>query len=104
MIFRSGRTNLVNAAGYFRPTAFLGHNKEDYDAYLDLNKSFFFVTQAVVRNMKDNGAGSIVNVGSMWARQAIPHNSRDRHGQSRAGRIKATPSSAYSMQKAGCIP
>ncbi len=88
MIFRSGRTNLVNAAGYFRPTAFLGHNKEDYDAYLDLNKSFFFVTQAVVRNMKDNGAGSIVNVGSMWARQAI----------------KATPSSAYSMQKAGCIP
>lgn len=76
---------LVNAAGYFRPTAFLDHSKEDYDAYLDLNKSFFFITQAVARNMKDNGAGSIVNVGSMWARQAV----------------KATPSSAYSMQKAG---
>ena len=76
---------LVNTAGYFRPTAFLDHSKEDYDAYLDLNKSFFFITQAVARNMKDNGAGSIVNVGSMWARQAV----------------KATPSSAYSMQKAG---
>ncbi len=76
---------LVNAAGYFKPTTFLDHSKEDYDAYLDLNKSFFFITQAVARNMKDNGAGSIVNVGSMWARQAV----------------KATPSSAYSMQKAG---
>ena len=76
---------LVNAAGYFKPTPFLEHSKEDYDAYLDLNKSFFFITQAVARNMKNHGAGSIVNVGSMWARQAV----------------KATPSAAYSMQKAG---
>jgi NAD(P)-dependent dehydrogenase (short-subunit alcohol dehydrogenase family) len=37
--------------------------------------------------MKLNGGGSIVNVGSMWAKQAV----------------KATPSSAYSMQKAGTL-
>lgn len=76
---------LVNAAGTFKPTPFLDHTKEDYDTYLDLNKSFFFITQAVAENMKANGGGSIVNIGSMWAKQAI----------------KATPSSAYSMAKAG---
>ncbi|MEM6866272.1 MAG: SDR family oxidoreductase, partial [Bacteroidota bacterium] len=47
--------------------------------------AFFFITQAVAKLMKENGTGSIVNIGSMWAKQAI----------------KATPSSAYSMAKAG---
>ncbi|MFZ5620767.1 MAG: SDR family NAD(P)-dependent oxidoreductase [Pseudomonadota bacterium] len=76
---------LVNAAGTFLPTTFLEHTPEDYDRYLALNRSTFFLTQAVARNMKAHGRGAIVNVGSMWARQAI----------------KATPSSAYSMAKAG---
>jgi len=76
---------LVNSAGRFSPKPFLEHNKQDYDKYLELNKSTFFITQAVVENMKKNGGGSIVNVGSMWGKQAI----------------KATPSSAYSMAKAG---
>ncbi len=35
--------------------------------------------------MRDNGGGAIVNIGSMWGKQAV----------------KATPSSAYSMAKAG---
>ncbi len=76
---------LVNAAGYFSPLPFLEHSKEDYDKYHDLNRSTFFITQAVAQNMKTHGGGSIVNIGSMWAKQAI----------------KATPSSAYSMAKAG---
>ncbi|MEO1089517.1 MAG: SDR family oxidoreductase [Pseudomonadota bacterium] len=76
---------LVNAAGAFAPKPFLEHNVADYDRYLDLNRSTFFVTQAVARNMARHGGGSIVNIGSMWAKQAI----------------KATPSSAYSMAKAG---
>jgi NAD(P)-dependent dehydrogenase (short-subunit alcohol dehydrogenase family) len=76
---------LVNAAGTFAPKPFLEHQVEDYDKYMTLNRSLYFVTQAAVRNMKKNGGGSIVNVGSMWAHQAI----------------KATPSSAYSMAKAG---
>jgi NAD(P)-dependent dehydrogenase (short-subunit alcohol dehydrogenase family) len=76
---------LVNAAGAFKPMSFLDHSKADYNKYLDLDRSFFFITQAVARNMKAHGGGSIVNIGSMWARQAI----------------KATPSSAYSMAKAG---
>ncbi|WP_266205898.1 SDR family oxidoreductase [Pontibacter kalidii] len=48
-------------------------------------KAFFFATQAVAKVMKANGGGSIVNIGSIWAWQAI----------------KATPSSASSMVKAG---
>lgn len=76
---------LVNASGIFGPKPFLDHTQEDYDSYLDLNRGFFFLTQAVARKMKANNGGSIVNVGSMWAKQAV----------------KATPSSAYSMQKAG---
>lgn len=76
---------LVNASGIFGPKPFLEHSREDYDAYLDLNRGFFFLTQAVAKKMKENNGGAIVNVGSMWAKQAV----------------KATPSSAYSMQKAG---
>lgn len=78
-------SDLVNAAGTFNPKSFLEHTAADYDSYLDLNRATFFITQAVARNMAANGGGAIVNVGSMWARQAV----------------KATPSSAYSMAKAG---
>lgn len=76
---------LVNAAGIFGPKPFLEHSKADYNSYLDLNRGFFFLTQAAAKKMKDTGGGSVVNIGSMWAKQAV----------------KATPSSAYSMQKAG---
>ena len=76
---------LVNASGIFAPKPFLEHTLEDYDAYLDLNRGFFFITQSAAKKMKSTHGGAIVNVGSMWAKQAV----------------KATPSSAYSMQKAG---
>lgn len=62
---------LVNSAGSFKPTAFLDHTEADYDQYADVNRSVFFITQAVARNMKRHGGGSIVNLGSMWAQQAI---------------------------------
>lgn len=76
---------LINAAGVFSPKSFLEHTFDDYDAYMDLNKAMFFVTQQAAKTMAENGGGAIVNIGSMWAHQAI----------------KATPSSAYSMAKAG---
>jgi NAD(P)-dependent dehydrogenase (short-subunit alcohol dehydrogenase family) len=76
---------LVNAAGTFVPKPFMDHHVEDYDKYMALNRALYFITQAAAKNMKAHGGGSIVNVGSMWAHQAI----------------KATPSSAYSMAKAG---
>ena len=76
---------LVNASGIFGPKPFLDHTVADYDSYQDLNRGFFFITQAAAKKMSASQGGAIVNVGSMWAKQAV----------------KATPSSAYSMQKAG---
>ncbi len=77
---------LVNAAGVFFPKAFLEHAASDYDMYMGINRAFFFITQHVAKNMVAAGRkGAIVNIGSMWAKQAI----------------QATPSSAYSMAKAG---
>jgi short-subunit dehydrogenase len=72
----------VNSAGYFFPTPFLKHTRKNYHQYHDINESFFFLTQAAAQRMVDEKVkGSVVNIGSMWARQAI----------------KATPSSAYSI-------
>lgn len=77
---------LINAAGYFSPKAFIDHSISDYDTYMELNKATFIISQAVAKNMIANQiGGNIVNIGSMWAKQAV----------------KATPSSAYSMSKAG---
>jgi NAD(P)-dependent dehydrogenase (short-subunit alcohol dehydrogenase family) len=79
-------TLLVNAAGIFIPKTFVDYDDAAYDSYLELNRAIFFLTQTVVRSMVAAGnGGSIVNIGSMWAHQAIG----------------ATPSSAYSMAKAG---
>ena len=79
-------TLLVNAAGLFVPKPFLDHDGADYDSYAELDRATFFITQTVARGMVAGGqGGSIVNVGSMWANQAIG----------------ATPSSAYSVAKGG---
>jgi NAD(P)-dependent dehydrogenase (short-subunit alcohol dehydrogenase family) len=77
-------TLLVNSAGFFIPKAFLDYEGADYDAYLELARSAFFLAQTITRGMISAGGGAIVNIGSMWAHQAIA----------------ATPSSAYSMGKA----
>lgn len=77
---------LVNAAGVFFPKPFLAHSPADYDPYMALNKALFFITQQVASHLvARQRPGAIVNIGSMWAKQAIA----------------ATPSSAYSMAKAG---
>jgi NAD(P)-dependent dehydrogenase (short-subunit alcohol dehydrogenase family) len=79
-------TLLVNAAGLFIPKPFLDYDGASYDSYLELDRAIFFLTQTVVRGMVEQGrGGSIVNIGSMWAHQAIG----------------ATPSSGYSLAKGG---
>jgi len=79
-------TLLVNAAGFFIPKTFLDYDGPSYDSYLELDRATFFLTQTVARGMIDAGrGGSIVNIGSMWAHQAIA----------------ATPSSGYSVAKGG---
>ena len=72
--------------GLFLPKPFLDYEGADYDPYLELDWAIFFITQTVARGMVAQGrGGSIVNIGSMWAHQAIG----------------ATPSSAYSTGKGG---
>ncbi|HEX7826412.1 MAG TPA: SDR family oxidoreductase [Mycobacterium sp.] len=79
-------TLLVNAAGFFIPKPFLEYDAETYDSYMELNYALFFLTQTVVSGMIARGeGGSIVNIGSMWAHQALG----------------VTPSTGHSMQKAG---
>ena len=77
---------LINNAGIFKPTSFLDHSEADFDAYINvILKGTFFATHAVIPELQKRGGGAIVNVGSMWASQAVG----------------ATPSSAYSAAKAG---
>ncbi len=77
-------TLMVNSAGFFVPRAFVDYDGAEYDAYLELARSAFFLTQTVTRGMIAAGGGAIVNIGSMWAHQAIA----------------VTPGSGYSMGKA----
>ena len=77
---------LVNNAGIFKPTPMLDHTEQDVDAYLDtILKGTFYASQTAIPQMQKRGGGAIVNVGSMWASQAVG----------------ATPSAAYSAAKAG---
>lgn len=79
-------TLLVNAAGVFEPKPFLEHTQEDYDRYQAITRAFYFVTQTVAGNIIARGSkGAVVNIGGMLAHQAMA----------------ATPSSAYSVAKAG---
>src|SRR3954464_10986517 len=84
---RFGRVDIVvNSTGIFRPTPFLEQTEEEMEEALDsILRPTFYVSQAAARAMVESDGGSIVNVGSMWAIDAIT----------------ATPTSAYSAAQAG---
>jgi NAD(P)-dependent dehydrogenase (short-subunit alcohol dehydrogenase family) len=78
---------LVNSTGIFRVVPFLEQTEEQLEEALDSTlRPTFYTSQAVARAIVDRGGGgAIVNVGSMWAIDAIT----------------ATPTSAYSAAQAG---
>jgi len=77
---------LVNAAGIFKPAPFATTTDAELDAYLStIVRGTFAASRAAVPLLAARGGGAIVNVGSMWALQAVG----------------ATPSAAYSAAKAG---
>ena len=85
---RFGRVDvLVNSTGIFRPTPFLEQTEEHVEEALDsILRPTFYVSQEAARAMVEQGdGGAIVNVGSMWAIDAIT----------------PTPTSAYSAAQAG---
>jgi len=77
---------LVNSTGIFRPVPFLEQTTDHVEEALNsILRPTFYTSQAAARAMLERGGGAIINVGSMWALDAIP----------------ATPTSAYSAAQAG---
>ncbi len=63
---------LVNNAGTFGLKPFVEVTEEDLDGYLKGNlKGTYLTTQAVVRQMKEEGGGSIVNIGTVLVDHAM---------------------------------
>src|SRR5689334_4683777 len=83
-----GRVDVVvNSSGIFRVVRFLEQTEEHVEEALDsILRPTYYVSQAAARDMVERGeGGAIVNVGSMWALDAIT----------------STPTSAYSAAQAG---
>jgi NAD(P)-dependent dehydrogenase (short-subunit alcohol dehydrogenase family) len=63
---------LVNNAGTFVPKPFLDVTEQELDGYLQGNlKGTYLTTQAVVRQMRAAGGGSIVNIGTVLIDHAV---------------------------------
>src|SRR5215217_874770 len=77
---------LVNSTGIFRVVPFLEQTEEHFEEALSsILRPTYWVSQAAAEAMTLRGGGAIVNVGSMWALDAIA----------------STPTSAYSTAQAG---
>jgi len=63
---------LVNNAGIFRSRSFTEYTVQELDTFLGYLRGTFILTQAVVRQMKEQGhGGSIVNIGSILASSGV---------------------------------
>ena len=60
------------STGIFRPVRFIEQTEEHLEEALgSILRPTFWVSQAVLGPMRERGGGAIVNVGSMWAVDAI---------------------------------
>jgi glucose 1-dehydrogenase len=66
---------LINNAGVEKNAPFWEVTEQDYDAVMNVNlKAAFFVTQAMVRHLRDSHrAGKIINISSVHEELAFPH-------------------------------
>jgi len=63
---------LINNAGIFQPQSFLDVEEKDLDRFLKINlKGTYFTSQAAVRQMLQQGEGSIINIGTVLVDHAI---------------------------------
>ncbi|MFO0699015.1 MAG: SDR family oxidoreductase [Nitrospira sp.] len=63
---------LVNNAGIFIPKPFTGYTTEDFERLIATNLAgFLYITQEVVRQMKQQGVGHVVNITTTLADQPI---------------------------------
>jgi NAD(P)-dependent dehydrogenase (short-subunit alcohol dehydrogenase family) len=64
---------LVNNAGISNPMLTMEMTEENWDQHMDVNcKSVFLCAQAAARQMRADGGGSIINIGSILGRNAFP--------------------------------
>ena len=87
-LHRFGKVDvLVNSTGIFRVVPFLEQTEAQFEEALNsILRPTFYTSQSVAKAMVESGkGGAIVNVGSMWAIDAIA----------------VTPTSAYSAAQAG---
>lgn len=63
---------LVNNAGIFSPKPFLDTDESELDRFFAVNfKGTYFASQAVVPELKKNGGGAIINIGTTLLTHAI---------------------------------
>src|ERR1700756_3800029 len=61
---------LVNNAGIYIPKAFTDYTEEDYNLVMNTNvASFFYMTQQVIPQMKNQNAGHVVDISAVIADQ-----------------------------------
>jgi NAD(P)-dependent dehydrogenase (short-subunit alcohol dehydrogenase family) len=99
-VARFGRIDvLVNSTGIFRPTLFLEQTEEHMEEALNsILRPTFYVSQAAAWAMVERGdGGSIVNVGSMWAIDAITATATSAYSAAQAGRHALTKNLAIEL-------
>jgi NAD(P)-dependent dehydrogenase (short-subunit alcohol dehydrogenase family) len=92
---------LVNSTGIFRPVPFLEQSEDHFEEALgSILRPTFWVSQAAAAAMGDEG-GAIVNVGSMWALDAISTTPTSAYSAAQAGRHALTKNLAIELAPAG---
>ncbi|HLA83890.1 MAG TPA: SDR family oxidoreductase [Thermoguttaceae bacterium] len=91
---------LVNCAGVNNGTAFLEHTEEAWDRVMAINlKGTFLACQVFGRHMVDNGAGAIVNIGSVTSH--LPLSRVFGYAASKAGVLNLTRNIAHDFGTTG---
>jgi NAD(P)-dependent dehydrogenase (short-subunit alcohol dehydrogenase family) len=101
VIKETGRVDiLVNNAGIFTPTPIEETTEEIWDSQLDINlKSAFFLSKAVVADMKPRASGKIINVTSIAGVGGFPNSAA--YCASKGGLVNMTKAMCLELAKFG---
>ena len=92
----------MNSTGIFRVVPFLEQTEVQFEEALDsILRPTFYTSQAAARAMASGGGGAIVNVGSMWAVDAITATPTSAYSAAQAGRHALTKNLAIELAPAG---